>query len=372
MATLLPLARRWGAAVIGLPLDRRGIPPTAAGRLALIEKFIDRALNAGIALDDIYVDPLMLTAAQVPPAVTFETLRGVREAFGVRTVLGVSNVSHGLPRRDILNEAAFLYAAGAGLDVALVNPLDPRMAEAMAAAGVLTGGLDAATYARRQAPPRRAKAPGRGKRATPTAVLYDAVVEGRREEAAAAAARALKGGADPLALNRRGVAAALDEVGRRFERREFFLPQVIRAAEAAHAAFAVVLKALPRAKGRTAGRVILATVAGDVHDIGKNVVAAVLRSHGFDVRDLGKSVPPARLVAATRRFGADVVGLSALMTTTMPEMEKAAAALRAAGVKAKILVGGAVVTPAYAKRIGAAYAPDAVAAARVARRLVKR
>jgi 5-methyltetrahydrofolate--homocysteine methyltransferase len=372
MAKLLPLARKWGAAIVGLPLDAKGVPPKAAGRLALVEKFLERALDEGLPLEDIYIDPLMLTAAHLPPAETFATLRAIKQTFGVRTVLGVSNVSHGLPGREILNEAAFLYALGFGLDLAIVNPLEPRMAEAVAAAGVLAGTADVAAYAERVAGP--AQKPAAAPKRAPAgqgAVLYEAIVNGRKDEASRAAAAALRAGSSPLALNDKYLLPALDEVGGRFGRREFFLPQVIRAAEAAQAAFGVLERSLKKGAARSRGRVVLATVAGDVHDIGKNIVAAVLKSHGFEVHDLGKSVPVRRVVEASARYHADLVGLSALMTTTMPEMEAVAAALTRAGYRGKLMVGGAVVTAAYARKIGAHYARDAVDAARVARQLVK-
>ncbi|HUV87426.1 MAG TPA: homocysteine S-methyltransferase family protein [bacterium] len=371
MARLLPMARRWGAAVVGLAMGARGIPATAASRLKLAEKFVGRALDEGIALDDIYVDPLMLTAARGGAAQTFETLREIKENLGVRTVMGVSNVSHGLPERDVLNAAAFLYAAGAGLDLAIVNPLDERMRQAMRTASALAGGeREVASYVEafsRKAPRKKE----RKRKATPGGELYEAVLGGRRERAKAAAARALKNSPKPLVINDKFIAPALKEVGRLFERKEYYLPQVIRAAEAAQAAFGVVEKAIDKKSRRPAGRVVFATVAGDVHDIGKNVVAAVLRSHGFDVYDLGKNVSTPRVVESAAARRADVVALSALMTTTMPEMGKVAEALRARGVKARLLVGGAVVTKKYADEIGAAYARDAVAAARVAKRLVR-
>ena len=373
MAKLLPLARRWGAAVVGLTLGSRGIPRTAAARLRLVEKFVGRALDEGLALDDIYIDPLMLTAAQGDAATTFATLRAVKENFGVRTIMGVSNVSHGLPRRDVLNAAAFVYAAGAGLDLAIVNPLDELVRTAMRTTSVLAGGeRDVTAYvaAFTEKPSRRRKKPKR--RTTAGDDLYDAVLAGRREAAAAAAARALREGKKPLAINGDYIIPSLEEVGRRFEAKQYYLPHVIRAAEATEAAFKVLEKAMGKKARGAAGRVVFATVAGDVHDIGKNVVAAVLRSYGFDVTDLGKSVPAGRIVEAARDRKADVVALSALMTTTMPEMGKVAEALKEAGVGARVLVGGAVVTDKYAKKIGATYARDAVAAARAARRLTRR
>jgi 5-methyltetrahydrofolate--homocysteine methyltransferase len=376
MARLLPLARKWGAGVVGLAMGARGIPASVSARLTLVEKFVDRALSEGIALGDIYIDPLMLTAAQGGARVTFETLREIKKTFGVRTVMGVSNVSHGLPRREVLNAAAFTYAAGAGLDLAIVDPLDERMAEAIRGLSVLTGGGEEVTAyvaAFAPKPSRRAKkASTPKKKAGPGDELYDAILHGRREEASAAAERALTAGVSPLTLNSKYVVPALAEVGRRYGRGEYYLPHVVRAAEASRDAFGVIEKALRRARtsSRSAGRVVVATVAGDVHDIGKNIVGAVLESHGFDVCDLGKSVSAARIVDAAREQEADIVALSALMTTTMPEMGRVAGALSENKIKARLLVGGAVVTEDYAKRIGAAYARDAVAAARVARRLV--
>jgi len=371
MARLLPLARRWGAAVVGLTMGSRGIPATAASRLKLAETFVGRALDEGIALEDIYVDPLMLTAARGGAAQTFETLSEIKKNLGVRTVIGVSNVSYGLPQRDVLNAAAFLYAVGAGLDLAIVNPLDERMRQAMRTASALAGGeREVASYVEAFSGkvPRKKT---RKKKATPGDELYEAVLGGRRERAKAAAARALKKFPKPLAINDKFIAPALKEVGRLFDRKEYYLPQVVKAAEAAQAAFGVVEKAIDKKSRRPAGRVVFATVAGDVHDIGKNVVAAVLRSYGFDVYDLGKNVSAPRVVESAAERRADVVALSALMTTTMPEMGKVAEALRARGVKARLLVGGAVVTKKYADEIGATYARDAVAAARAAKRLVK-
>ncbi len=373
MDKLLPLARRWGAAVVGLAMGARGIPATSAERFKLAEKFVGRALDEGIALDDIYVDPLMLAAAQGRAAQAFETLREIKKTLGVRTIMGVSNVSHGLPRRDLLNAAAFLYAAGAGLDLAIVNPLDERIREAMGAASALAGGeREVASYVEAFSEKPSRKKVRKRKVPTPGDELYEAVVDGWRERAEAAAAQAVKISPKPFALNNKFIVPALEEVGRLFERKEYYLPQVIRAAEAAQAAFSVIEKATDKKSRRPAGRVVFATVAGDVHDIGKNVVAAVLRSHGFDVYDWGKNVSTPRVVESAKARRADVVALSALMTTTMPEMGKVAEALRERGVKARLLVGGAVVTEKYAKEIGAAYARDAVAAARVAKRLVRR
>jgi 5-methyltetrahydrofolate--homocysteine methyltransferase len=373
MATLLPLARRWGAAVVGLAMGARGIPATATARLRLAEKFVNRALDEGIALDDIYVDPLMLTAARGGAAATFETLREIKKNLGVRTIMGVSNVSHGLPAREMLNAAALLCAAGAGLDLAIVNPLDARMADAIRAVSALAGGegeVGAYVDAFSRKPSRRKGV--EAKKAPPGKGLFEAILDGRRERAAVAAAKAVKNSPEPLAINDKFILPALEEVGRLFDKKEYYLPQVIRAAEAAQAAFKVIAKAAGKESRPAAGRVVFATVAGDVHDIGKNVVAAVIRSHGFDVYDLGKNVPTERVVETAASRKADVVALSALMTTTMPEMGKVAKALRERGVKARLLVGGAVVTQAYAKKIGAAYARDAVGAARAVKRLVGR
>lgn len=371
MARLLPLAKRWGAAVVGLPLDKGGIPRSTVKVLKLVEMFITRALDTGIALNDIYVDPLMLTAAHRSPAATFAALREIKNTFGVRTILGVSNVSHGLPRRDILNEAAFLFAAGVGLDVALVNPLDERMREAIRAARVLTVG-DVANYVRAFGTAPTAKS--RRKRCSSQSVgeeVYTAVVEGRRTDAAAATKRLIAAGKSPLTVNEKYVIPALQELGRQFAAKECFLPQLILGAEAAQAALAAMGRSWPRSR-RNIGKVLFATVKGDVHDIGKNIVAAVLRSYGFEVKDLGKSVPAERVIAAAKESRPDIVALSALMTTTMPEMEVVAAAMRRARLDIPLMVGGAVVTAAFAKRIGADYAPDAVGAARLARRLVAR
>ncbi|MDI6871509.1 MAG: homocysteine S-methyltransferase family protein [Bacillota bacterium] len=391
LAEVLPLARRYGAAVLGLTLDERGIPPRAEERLAIARRIVAAAEAAGLRREELLIDCLVLAAGaqQAEVAETLRAVRLIREELGVGTVLGVSNVSHGLPGRSLLNATFLAMALGAGLDAAIVNPLDARVWETLQAGAVLVnrdrharvylatqpkeerrpqaadtaGSLPAPAAARMPEPPPAAEGDS-------VAALYRAIVEGEAEKTPNLVAKALAG-SDPLEIVDRAVVPALEEVGRRYEAGEYFLPQLMLSADAARAAFAELKPHLARG-GAPAGRgtVVLATVEGDIHDIGKNIVAVMLENHGFRVVDLGRDVPAARVVEAARAERAGLVGLSALMTTTMVGMGRVIEALQAAGLPAKVMVGGAVVTEEFARQIGAdGYGRDAVAAVRLAQEL---
>ena len=380
--TILPLCKKYGAAVVGLTLDEHGIPPTAEGRLAIARRIAAAADAAGIPREDVYIDCLTLTvsAEQDAAAETLRALALCKRELGVRTVLGVSNISFGLPCRGYMNTAFLTLAMQAGLDLAIMNPNTPEMMAAVRAYRVLTG-QDARcaayveAYAGQQLQMVAVASAAQGQPAAPAQggdALAEAIRRGLKAEAGAAAAEALKTRA-PLDLVNGSLIPALDAVGDGFEKGTLFLPQLLQAAAAAQAAFEAVKNAIAATAQGDAparGRIVLATVKGDIHDIGKNIVRVILENYGYDVTDLGRDVAPETVVEAVRRTGAPLVGLSALMTTTVPSMEATIAALRAAGLPCRIMVGGAVLTPSYAEKIGADfYAKDAKASADIAKQV---
>ena len=380
---LLPLCKKYGAAVVGLTMDEQGIPKTAAGRVAIAARIRDAALAAGIPLEDIYIDCLTLTASaqQEDVMATLDALRACKEELGVRTVLGVSNISFGLPCRPYLNTAFLTMAMYAGLDLAIMNPASEEMMGAVYAYGVLSGrdkqsGRYIARYAGRTMPSQaaqpaapQASAPEETSAGGTYAPLMKAVEQGLKGEAAAHT-RALLAGHEPLDLVDHALIPALDAVGAGYEKGTLFLPQLLQSASAAQAAFEEIKAAVAKngAPGASKGKIVLATVKGDVHDIGKNIVRVILENYGFEVLDLGRDVPPEKVVEAVRESGARLVGLSALMTTTLKSMAETIEALHKAKLDCKIMVGGAVLTERYALEIGADwYAKDAKRSADIAK-----
>ncbi len=370
LRTVLPLCKKYGAAVVGLAMDASGIPETAEERFALAEAIVEAAQSYGIPLCDVFIDCLTLTVS-AQPAQALETLRAVtlvKQRLGVKTVLGVSNVSFGLPRREQMNAAFLAMAIAHGLDMPILNPGSAAMMDAVAACRVLRCEDEgAAAYIARCGAPDETPAPAK---AQTQPDLAQAVLRGLEQPAAQAAKEALKTG-EPEALIQSVLIPALDEVGTRYEKGSIFLPQLLRSASAAQAAFAEVRRAIAARGTQAAGRgkIVLATVRGDVHDIGKNIVKALLENYGFEVIDLGRDVPEQDVVDAVRRTGAGLVGLSALMTTTLPAMENTIRLLRAAVPACRVVVGGAVLTPEYAAHIGADYyAKDAKAAVDAAKK----
>ncbi len=373
LAAVLPIAKKYGAAVVGLTLDEAGIPETAEGRLAIARRILDEALRHGIPREDVLIDCLTLTAStnQTQVRETLRAVAAVKTELGLRTVLGVSNVSFGLPNREILN-ANFLAAAfGAGLDMPILNPLATPYRAAVASYRVING-QDAGAVAYIEAAPTLATtaAPTAASAASAAAIptgddLRGYVISGRRREAEAAV-RAMLSDTDAMAIINTHLIPALDEVGARFEAGKLFLPQLIASADAAKAGFDVI-RAAASGNAPTRGRIVLATVKGDIHDIGKNIVRMLLENYGYDILDLGRDVDPAVVVEAVREENIKLVGLSALMTTTVRAMADTIAALRDAGLDCRVMVGGAVMTQAYADMIGADYyAKDAAESARIA------
>ena len=375
---ILPLCKKYGAAVVGLALDENGIPPTAEGRFAVAQRIVAATDAIGIPREDVYIDCLTLTASaqQEGAAETLKALTRCKQELGVRTVLGVSNISFGLPCRGYLNTTFLTMAMAAGLDLAIMNPNTPEMMAAVRSYRVLTA-QDAqsadyvAAYANVQLQTTRTVTAAAAVTQSGDA-LFEAVRRGLKAEARAAAEDALQS-REPLEVVNTSLIPALDAVGDGFEKGTVFLPQLLQSATAAQAAFEAVKAAIART-GQTSGgkgRIVIATVEGDVHDIGKNIVRVILENYGYDLLDLGRDVPPARVVEAVRTTGARLVGLSALMTTTVPAMQATIEALHAAELPCKVMVGGAVLTPNYAKQIGADfYAKDAKASADIAKEVL--
>ena len=382
---ILPLCKKYGAAVVGLALDKGGIPPTAEGRFAIAQRIVAAANAAGIPNEDIYIDCLTLTAsAQQEGAVqTLEALSRCKRELGVRTVLGVSNISFGLPCRGYLNTTFLTMAMSAGLDLAIMNPNTPEMMAAVRAYRVLTSqDLQSTDYVAAYADVQIQTTQTSKSAATVAEVgaaapggdaLFEAVRRGLKAEARAAADAALTM-REPLDVVNVSLIPALDAVGDGFEKGTVFLPQLLQAATAAQAAFEAI-KAKIAASGQaqgSKGKIVIATVKGDVHDIGKNIVRVILENYGYDVLDLGRDVDPERVVEAVRQTGAKLVGLSALMTTTVPNMQATIEALHAAHLDCKVMVGGAPISQSFCDEIGADYyGEDAGASAREAVAILK-
>ena len=377
LAAVLPLAKRYGAAVIGLTLDAKGIPDTAEGRLVIARRILNAARRQGISDADIIIDCLTLTvsAEQKRAAETLRTIRLVKEKLGLSTVLGVSNISFGLPQRPLISSAFFAMAMEAGLDAAIINPKDKAMMDAWRSAMVLLNrDLHATDYITAYRGAQAAPAAATVTPDKPLAIrelLAQAVINGDSDGIVGLVEKALSEGLLPLQISNEGFLPGLEEVGRRFEKNIFFLPQVMQSADTMHSGFAR-LKVEMKGQGfASRGRILMATVEGDIHDIGKNIVCTLLESHGFEVFDIGKNVSAATIIAKAKEFAVDAVGLSALMTTTMSEMENVIKRLKAAGLKTFSMVGGAVVTQEYADRIGAdLYARDAMEAVAKIKRLL--
>ena len=373
MRSIFPLARKYGGLVVALTLDENGIPTRAEERVAIAKRILSVAAEYGIDKKDIIFDPLALTISADGDAAR-ETLRAVsliKNELGCHTSLGVSNVSFGLPNRDIINSTFFALALGKGLSAAIMNPYSVEMMKAYRAFCALDGqDENCAAYIRFAS--ELPQATSLSVSASPSAPskeegseLQKAVIRGLRDRAAILAREELKTRA-PLDVVQTDIIPALDVVGDGFEKKTVYLPQLLMAAEAAKAAFEEVKANLPAAANNGVD-IVLATVKGDIHDIGKNIVKLLLENYGFAVHDLGRDVPPEAVVEEAVRLHAPIVGLSALMTTTVPAMEATIRALRKSAPGCKIVVGGAVLTAEYAQQIGADhYAKDAMETVRYA------
>ena len=384
LRAVLPIVKKYGACVLGLTLDDSGIPESAEARVAVARRIVEEAERIGIPRRDILIDCLTLTASAQQDLVreTLKAVRMVREELGVRTVLGLSNVSFGLPRRPLVNRTMFAAALMQGLDAAIINPGDAGMRETLAAWRLLIGtdrnAQDYIAYCEAHPEAEPGPAPqgageNKGQESSDKGDLASAIARGLKEEAARRT-RGLLDSTPPLEVIERHIVPALDAVGRDYEAKRLFLPQLIKSAEAAKAAFECLrerLASAPQDASEAPGEPIaLATVYGDVHDIGKNIVKVILENYNFRVLDLGKDVPPERVVAEIKRNGIRIVGLSALMTTTVASMKDTIELLRRECPEVKVIVGGAVLTPDLARYVGADhYARDAMESVRIATRI---
>ncbi len=370
---ILPIVKKYGAAVVGLTLDPDGIPQTAEGRVAIARRILDAALAHGIPKEDVWIDCLTLTvsAQQEQARETLKAVRAVREELGLQTVLGVSNISFGLPNRGLITQNFLIQALGAGLTLPIVNPNQREVMDAVAAFRVLSGeDGQCRAYVDRFAGAPAVLAPAAGTKLDMT--LEDAILRGLKGDAGRLARQALDA-QDGLSLVEERLIPALDKVGEGYEAGTLFLPQLLSAAQAAQAVFEAVRANLAD-KGDAPvkkGRIAVATVRGDIHDIGKNIVKTVLENYGYDVLDLGRDVPPETVVEAVKTRQIPLVGLSALMTTTLPAMEETTRLLKALPEPPVVWVGGAVVTPDYAKAISADYyARDAKQSVEIAKKVL--
>ncbi|MCI8513365.1 MAG: dihydropteroate synthase [Lachnospiraceae bacterium] len=381
MAAVFPLAKKYGGVLIALTLDESGIPKTAQGRIAIAEKIIARAKEYGIEKENIVVDTLAMTVSTGAEnaEAALDALAYVRGTLGVHTSLGVSNISFGLPARDLVNGTFFAMALTKGLSAGIVNPASASIMNAHDAYCVLTG-VDAGCrsyvekYADTAAGPEKVsvKTSSESRVQEPAGedALRRAIVKGLKEQAFTIALEMAKE-QEPVSIIHNCLVPALDEVGKGFEEKKLFLPQLLMSADAAREAFEALKRHMlsEGAAEEKKGKILLATVKGDIHDIGKNIVKVLLENYGYDVIDLGKDVPPETIVETVREERIPLVGLSALMTTTVDNMEETIALLRKE-TDCRVLVGGAVLTEGYAKKIGADYyAKDAMESVRYAERL---
>ncbi len=371
---ILPIVKKYGASVVGLCLDEKGIPQTAGGRVAIARRILDAALAYGIPAEDVWIDCLTLTvsAQQGQARETLKAVRVVREELGLQVVLGVSNISFGLPNRPLVTQNFLVQAMAAGLTLPIVNPNQREMMDAVAAFRVLSG-EDAGSrdYIARfagAAPQGAAPAPKGG---GASLTLEDAIVRGLEGDAGRLAREALRS-QDELSLVEGRLIPALDRVGEDYGAGRAFLPQLLSAAQAAQAVFEVIRTSIAEKGGAPVkkGRFAIATVKGDIHDIGKNIVRTVMENYGYEAVDLGRDVPPEVILETVRDQKIRLVGLSALMTTTLPAMEETIRLLKTLPEPPVVWVGGAVVTPEYAKEMGADYyARDARQSVEIARRV---
>ncbi len=366
---ILPVVKKYGAAVVGLTLDKGGIPFAAEDRFAVAEKIVKRAAEYGIPAKDVYIDCLTLTAS-TEQAAAMETLKAVamvKEKLGVKTVLGVSNISFGLPTRELVNSTFLSMALHSGLDLPIINPNIAAMSGAVFAFRVLKNiDKNSVEYIGRFGGEATAKPVAAKSEIT----LAYAIEKGLRDEASGLTEKLLES-EDSMEIINNHLIPALDRAGADFEKGRIFLPQLILSANAAQGCFGVIKAKMQSGTEQISkGKVVLATVKGDIHDIGKNIVKTLLENYGYTVIDLGKDVPPQAVVEAAREHNVSLVGLSALMTTTLGAMEDTIKLIRENNLDCKIVVGGAVLTADYAEKIGADfYAKDAKETVDIAKKI---
>ncbi|MDR2192714.1 MAG: homocysteine S-methyltransferase family protein [Endomicrobium sp.] len=377
LASIMPIAKRYGAALIALTSDDAGIPKTARERLAIAEKILKAADDYGVKRENIIFDYLTLALSSSPEQ-TAETLTAIKKSKELwpqcKTVLGVSNISFGLPARQKINSTFLKMACRAGLDFAIVNPAeDWSVFDAFAENLLNNNDKGAIKYMQAYGSYKKPELKAETETLTKTQLLYNAVLYGNKEPVSDLVNKIISSDPDAFKTVGGAVLSALNLVGDKFEKKEYFLPQIIMSAEAAQAAFALIKKNISQKNGAAGGKpvkVIMATVKGDMHDIGKNIVCAVLESYGFEVIDMGVNASSEDILKKAKEENATAVGLSALMTTTMPEMEKCVKLRNTLNLAVKIMVGGAAVTKKYAQEIGAdAYGKDAMETAKYLKRI---
>lgn len=378
---LLPVVRKYGAAVVGLALDEKGIPEEPEERLKVAERILSKALEYNIPKEDVYIDCLTLTvsAQQDGACKTLEALKMVKEKLGLKTVLGVSNISFGLPNRELLNHSFLLMAMESGLDLPIINPNVASMTDAVRAFRVLKNrDKQSESYieAYKDMPKTKTvvlnEERDKNENSKELHPLIKAVKDGLGDVARNETIRLLEK-EEPMVVVNKYLIPALDMVGDMFEKGTLFLPQLLQGAGAAQEAFEEVKKILSKNKveSEVKGPVVIATVEGDIHDIGKNIVKVILENYGYNVIDLGRDVPAELVMETAKKTKAPLVGLSALMTTTLKSMENTIALIRKENLECKIMVGGAVLTPDYAMKIGADYyAKDAKQSADIAKQVI--
>ena len=372
----LPLAKKYGAAILCLPITEDGVPKTAEDRINVINGIIKEAKKNGLKDGDFLLDALVMTisADQNACLEVLNTLRLYRKHFGYPATMGLSNISFGLPNRPLINSTFFAMCLAAGLDAPIMNPYDEKMQEALMASAALIGkdprGID---FSRNEV---NLKMPKKAAEAKPMegdvlAAIKQAVIDGASESIAMLTERAIREGHSSNEITEKALTAAMNDIGIDFGAGRVFLPQVLLSAEAMRASFQKIKELLPAQQEADRGTVVMATVKGDVHDLGKNIVSALLSNSGFKLIDLGKDVDADTIVRTALEKEADIVGLSALMTTTMTQIDKVIKKLREAGSEARVIVGGAAVTEDYATSAGAdAYANDGVSAVQIAKDFV--
>lgn len=370
--SILPIAKKYGAAIVGLTLDEKGIPKTVDERVEIAKKIIKKAEEYGIDKEDIYIDCLTLTAAAQQKEIkeTLKALTIVKENLGVKTLLGVSNVSFGLPNRELMNRTFLAASLYAGLDLPIINPLDTAMMDTIKAFRVISGeDMGSSEYVKAFI---ERKDEMKIKNIEVNKDLYEVIIKGTKEEAKLITSKLINEKL-PLDIVNEEIIPALDLVGEKYEKGEIFLPQLMKCAEIVKAAFDIIKANMKedRSENLFKGKIILATVKGDIHDIGKNIVKVLLENYGYEVIDLGKDVPIETIIEKTVEQNVKLVGLSALMTTTVKTMEETIKALKATSHQCKIMVGGAVLNKEYAEAIGADfYAKDAKEAVKIAEKVL--
>lgn len=374
MESVFPIAKKYGALLVCLCLDENGIPETVEGRLKVAEKIVKTAAEYGIPRKNLVMDALVLTIStgQNNANITLETLRRIRYEMGLHTVLGVSNISFGLPERSHINTAFFTMAMNNGLSAGIVNPSSEPMMAAYHSFNALIGEDDQCMeyitkYSQVQDKPKEKQASS-----TKELTLDDAIIRGLSESAYNATIKLLEQNVDSLSIINDKLIPALDVVGKGFEEKKMFLPQLLMSADAAKASFEAIKATLSKQgkDSESKAKIVIATVKGDIHDIGKNIVKTLLENYGFEMIDLGKDVDPELILKTVKEQNVKLVGLSALMTTTVVNMEETIKLLRDNGADCKVMVGGAVLTQEYADMIGADfYSKDAMGSVRYANEL---